>query len=727
MEKIKQSQKDINLEFNEILKTEKDEKNILKGIEKLLSKDNTNPHILLKYLLLKLKCNEKDFPVFLEKYSYFLPKEILKSNFNNYNIKKKSSIEFFQILYEKIEHYSKGMDINYRIDFYLNFKTIPLDKEFINNYVSYDNNPELYLGLLYNETIGLINSKIEDLKFNKREGKNEYIESLEEEINELKIYKKVKKFNIIQNEDNNFKEVNEEEIRIYNNFIKKTKNENIDVDKELEDLNSQLIFIYKISSEAFEVYFTRFSLFLKGIKTKFFKRFWNLENSKSKEDFELFAFFCFFIGHFDFCELTQFYINLWDYSLKQNIEEINEILNENSYKNVNKYFIKDNELILEIYDNNNNEISILKVRNFSKYIIPNIIDYLSLNYQNLKKKEDERKRKQSFFGEMCNYFISFICEKEIDKNNYEINEKIINEYYIEKYLKIEEYKNEIYIKTKWNIWINFLMRIFTSKTIKDAFNKFSKTVESNFDLFDFLNENQLKSIFDNINLFQFPISGIYGITLSSPLLKIYEYYEGFISKYGDNISKLLSLCFHLITNEHEVLGHLNIRIQNIILKKNIKSPIVDKHNNLKERNEESGDFIEKLLYGYSISELTYNQMLFILDENNYTLSLDNFKEKFLEVINSNYEPSQSLKDLLNSLDIDLENNITSNNLNFKYTFGQKVSKKNNLIFRKGFQHENGSFDYSPQLEKRQLILKGKIKELSKKVKNNKRLNMLNNK
>ena len=97
---------------------------------------------------------------------------------------------------------------------------------------------------------------------------------------------------------------------------------------------------------------------------------------------------------------------------------------------------------------------------------------------------------------------------------------------------------------------------------------------------------------------------------------------------------MLSLSFNLVTNEHEILRHFNIRLQKILLEKNIKSPISTNSKNLKKRNEESGEYIEQLLYGKVITHLTYNQMLFILDEENYNCSCDEFRNKFVNVIQS---------------------------------------------------------------------------------------------
>ena len=109
---------------------------------------------------------------------------------------------------------------------------------------------------------------------------------------------------------------------------------------------------------------------------------------------------------------------------------------------------------------------------------------------------------------------------------------------------------------------------------------------------------------------------------------IYEYYKGLNKNYGEDDSKLVFLSFNLITNEHEVLGHLNIRIQNLINRKDVQSPKQNiNSNNFVGRNEaESGDFIEELLYGSNICNLYYKQILFILDIENYNCPYNEFKK-----------------------------------------------------------------------------------------------------
>ena len=91
MEKIKEQKKEIEEEYNNLLKN-KDitEEKLLKDVERLFNKDKTNTKILLKYLTLKLNENEKELSSLLQKYSCFLSKEeISTSNFDKYVDKKK--------------------------------------------------------------------------------------------------------------------------------------------------------------------------------------------------------------------------------------------------------------------------------------------------------------------------------------------------------------------------------------------------------------------------------------------------------------------------------------------------------------------------------------------------------------------------------------------------------------------------------------------------------------
>ena len=106
------------------------------------------------------------------------------------------------------------------------------------------------------------------------------------------------------------------------------------------------------------------------------------------------------------------------------------------------------------------------------------------------------------------------------------------------------------------------------------------------------------------------------------------------------------------------LGHLNVMIQDFLAENEITSPFVeyiDKDDNSDKpiKKQESGDFIENLLYGESINELNINTILFLLDESKYDLELSEFQNEYRKYKKTTYEisKSQTLKDFLNSLEI----------------------------------------------------------------------------
>ena len=233
---------------------------------------------------------------------------------------------------------------------------------------------------------------------------------------------------------------------------------------------------------------------------------------------------------------------------------------------------------------------------------------------------------------------------------------MIDEYLIENYLKFDSY-NEIYINKIRNYWEEYLLKIFQSKTITTAFKELCQTVCPKSDYYNFLNDTDLRELFKRARIFQFK-SGFFGITSEYCFLD-YEFYRGYISSYRENLSKLLSLCINKIIKEHEILGHLNIRLQDYISKEEIKSPYInskDESNNVIKKRE-SGDFFEMLLYGQILTQVTYNEMLFILDLENYKVDYKQFKANFEKCNNGTYEISKTLADFLKSVNITINDDL----------------------------------------------------------------------
>ena len=133
----------------------------------------------------------------------------------------------------------------------------------------------------------------------------------------------------------------------------------------------------------------------------------------------------------------------------------------------------------------------------------------------------------------------------------------------------------------------------------------------------FLNEKDLKSILKRSKAFQFRM-GYLGF-IEPKLFMNFIYYGGLIDTYSENISKLLNLCMNQVTQENQILGNLNIILQNYILEKEISSPYLEYIGNSgnKINNLNPCEYIERLLYYRSMIQPYYNEMLFILDEENY--------------------------------------------------------------------------------------------------------------
>ena len=217
---------------------------------------------------------------------------------------------------------------------------------------------------------------------------------------------------------------------------------------------------------------------------------------------------------------------------------------------------------------------------------------------------------------------------------------------------------EIYLNKIWDVIKEYIMKIFTSKTIKSALRKICEDLKI-VEYYDFLEKDELEIILKRTRFFQF-ISDVLGLTEPSFFLD-FVFYRGKISSYPDKCSKLLNLSIYTVTQEHEILGHLNIRIQNYLAKNEVSSPISESIDNFgnKTNKPESGDHIEKMLYGRQINQLNFNEVLYILDVENYNQELDEFRENFMNLRNTKdkYKYSQSLSILLESLNLSIGNNI----------------------------------------------------------------------
>lgn len=336
--------------------------------------------------------------------------------------------------------------------------------------------------------------------------------------------------------------------------------------------------------------------------------------------------FCFFVQNNDFFKDTTFHIDRWANTFSQTEQDIKKFIKNNSIQNFKEYESKDNALTLTITDHLGKEVKIVKINNIDKYCIRSVLYYLTKKYGNIFNYDQEEK----------------------DTNNYKKIYETINDYEIENLLRLD-LAQDIYINKYWKIIEDHLIKIFTSPVIKSAFKEICKKLGfSNY--YDFLNEKDLKALFNRARIFQFQTDFL---GLTEPAFFIdYIYYKGFIDIYGEDCSKLLNLCFYQVAEEHELLGHLNLRLQNFICSEQKSSPIIDYKD--KTKGPESGDYVEMILYGQRKTELDLNEMLYLLDAENYNVTLDEFKNNFIKCKENPYKISDYLSKLLGDLNIDIK-------------------------------------------------------------------------
>lgn len=651
-------------------------------IESIISKDNTEPIYVQTYLTIIKKLKIKDFENEIEKYKFFLSEEIIKNSFPEFKGEKKSSEKLFKELISKIMKFNKFFEtktLYQKIYFYNNLVFFDLNCEKIKGCIVYKNNKELAIYCLVDKIKEGIIKYINKIKNDNDNIKNEdeTIKFIKQSIKEGEIFKKVENFmkETTINNTINISTPTEEEKALYYSILNSNKNYN--ADEAIKKAKEHLNFILKIDSKDFLTYFDNYSTFLSDIKENFENRFEDF-NNLNENDFELLMDFCFFLEFYDFkSDTLYFYINKWKNSFKQTNDYINNILKEEK----NNY----------IYDSKNNKLSFILVKplkttkyikiinDINNYCIDCVIYYFNKNYPNSNKKEDQNK---------------------ID-NDFIIDEEVINEYSIENLLKFDSFKN-IYIYKKWDIIKTHLIKIFTSNTFISLFKKLCNDLHID-NPYNFIDKKNLESILEKSRIFQFKTDDV-GIT-NPHFFMDYVYYGGKMDSYSINDSKLLNITYYQVTQEHEVFGHLNIKVQNYLSEKEISSPIInvkDSKGNIKNYPE-SGETIEKLLYNRVISTLTYNEIFFILDAENYQLDYESFKNNFIKCNDSDYKISDSLSQLLTSLDIKISEIYNpQESIDLNRNLGKKISNKDLFRFkRKRHIH----FDMEKEIELNQKLMR----------------------
>ena len=656
MDKINETKRDIIKECQNILdKNDKQSINDLNFVEKLMLKDNTEPVVIKTYLKLLQKFNNEEFLEAIKKYEHFLSKESFDNEFSKVYQKKLSSSELFSIIYKRITEYNKNDDSEKKLDFYQNLVfNVPIyDETGIKGFTDYQRNRELTIYILVQNIIKGLMKRVNNIK------------NIQEKIPdptillELSILRDAEKLKKVIDYDNKKSSIEPTpELRQFyesrKQFIEK------DIDKTIEEIKEEINLRKKINSEDFSTLFYHIKFFLTKVKENFDTRFKNLENLKDN-DFILLNDFCLFLQHYDFNNFkdVKFYVQKWNDTFKQTTEDIQNVLKDNNIKDFIEFNLENDDLILRCYDTDLKEINKLEIKNINKYCINLIVPYLIQTYSSGKNKQS------------ANFNSSQFLETKIK----------INDYDIENCLKFDCIE-DLYINKKWNIFEDHLVKIFMSPVIKSALEEINKKISIS-EGYNFLNEKDLRALFRRARIFQFPTS-FYGLTEPSLLLD-YIYYKGKDDNYKEERSKLSNLCSYQVTQEHEMLGHINIRIQNYLFEKEIFSPISNCGDNYGKivKEKESGIYIEMLVYGKTIDNPNLNEILFILDEENYNVELDLFRKKFGECTKTRYRISKSLSILLDALDIKVTEQLFEDDklIEDKELTKKSFSKNNVFNFR----------------------------------------------
>ena len=635
MKKVFETKNQLQLKCKEIIKNEENSnENDLRLIKNIISRDNTDPIFVLIYLKMVRKLDNENFLGEIEKYKYFLSKEIINNEFGKFYKKDLSSWELFKWLCDKIMDFDNSMTSTEKMCFFLDITSIETKYNIIKGIADFQNSKELTIYILVHNIQQGIIYRIKKIKSYKIDEKDSLINSFQEKIKE----------------------------------VEKNKNKAINGKELIEQLREHIELKSRIDTDYFSTYFEHFAQFLSSIQESLGQRFTDIEKVND-EEFNLFMDLCFFMTHYDF-NSSYYYEEEWIDTLDQTKNNKKTIINntinkKNENDAINKYEIKDDNLIITNYDYKRRKTNITEVNNIDKYCINRLIDYLSLP----KKGNYFEKNKLDL--------------KKVEKLT--INKILIDEYHIEKFLKFDSLQ-ETHINKIKNIFEGHLIKIFTSPVMKEAFENLCKKIcpkNKNYEYYDFLNEKDLKELFKRSRIIMFE-TDFFGLTEPTFLID-YEFYRGYIEKYENDCSKLVNLCFILLSKEHEILAHFNVRIQNYLSEKEtIKSPLINSSESGEEIRE-SGEYLESILYGKSLNQLHYNEILFILDLENYKGSLEKFKENFKKCTSDSYKRSDSLNNFLKSLQIDINEKECKKlgSLTVKQNLIYKSSPNNNL-----FAHRN---------------------------------------
>ena len=262
------------------------------------------------------------------------------------------------------------------------------------------------------------------------------------------------------------------------------------------------------------------------------------------------------------------------------------------------------------------------------------------------------------------------------------NSKFINEWSKNRCMKPQYFNTNLFVSKKRNIWGDLLFKIMNSKSYREVKKSLFKNIQIDF----FIDEQMVNKILDNIRFITY--HSYYFRETHPNTLRIYE--NGLFNKQIiiRSISLLIYHSSNIVINIYEIGVHINRKLQHFYNENSgfEESPELlkgeeDKYSqNSKERNGESEETMEILLFGRVLFSLTIKEALYILNVDNYKKDLKTFKTDFGQCNNQDIKSILSNKNLqliLQNLDIN-KDELTENMTNEKYpsTEGYKKTNQN---------------------------------------------------
>ena len=303
---------------------------------------------------------------------------------------------------------------------------------------------------------------------------------------------------------------------------------------------------------------------------------------------------------------------------------------------------------------------LFKTENISEEIFENNkINFLKIKVKNIEF-EQLKNNYYEFFSNKINLIYDEILKENYFTNNKDIilkflysiyNSKSINQIYTLLYNQ-DEYKEELYFKNLNNLkyyWENYLILIpFKDYSFSAFCHKETLTVCHYIYLTiipELGNEESIENQIFNLGIFirteEHECIGHF--------LTAYIYFQTF-NKLKKNYKRNL--------NSPKISNVLNSFIENDILKKVEIKMLLEEYNLLKENylkikkgfvEEESGNLFEFLLFGNFENKMNLLECLFFLNTKNYSMSFLDFRKKYKQTENLNYEEA---KDFIKNINPD---------------------------------------------------------------------------